>query len=287
MVKMVKISSQVIVRLISDPALKQPMPAMIPMGINPAMLGMQGMQMPLGMTNLPQGMMPNGMGPIAVQGPNGAMILMMPSMMGQNLGQNPTGAQGATQFPQMPGMATMPPGFALTQGMGGPFGAIGMNTMNPNQGNQNPNDNKNQNPTGMTPTPIMMGMPQMNPAMLNQMMLEKNKSFLQKKDQPNPTQNQNLNQQPQQNLNKAVNSQFNQMQKPSANNNDPKNPKKDEKPEGNFPPNMQNIMGMGMHAGFGQGQNPQGMMIFPQGLPNPGMMQMMQGSGFGNSKDKP
>lgn len=283
---MAKMNSKVIVRLISDPAVKQPIPAMIPMGFNPAMLGMQGMQMPPGMTTLPQGMMSNGMTPIAVPGPNGSMMLMMPSMMGQNPGLNPTGAQGATQFPQMPGIATMPPGFALAPGMTAPFGAIGMNPMNPNQGNQNPNDNKNQNPTGMTPTPMMMGMHQMNPAMLNQMMLEQNKSFLQKKDQTNTTQSQNLNQQAQQNLNKAVNPQFNQMQKPSGTN-DPKNPKKDEKPEGNFPPNMQNIMGMGMPAGFGQGQNPQGMMMFPQGFPNPGMMQMMQqGGGFGAPKDK-
>jgi hypothetical protein len=50
---------------------------------------------------------------------------------------------------------------------------------------------------------------------------------------------------------------------------------------------MQNMMGMGIPAGFGQGQSPQGMMMMPQGFPNPGMMQMMQGSGFGGSKDKP
>ena len=43
---------------------------------------------------------------------------------------------------------------------------------------------------------------------------------------------------------------------------------------------------MGMPAGFGQGQFPQGMMMLPQGFQNPNMMQMMQGSGFGSSKDK-
>ncbi len=247
------------------------------------MLGMQGMQMAPGMTGFPQSMMPAGISPIAVQGPNGAMMLMMPSLMGQTPGQNPTGTQGANQFPQIAGMTTMHPGFALNQALGSPFGAIGMNPMNSNQGNQNTNDNKNQNPTGMTPNQMMMGMPQMNPAILNQMMLEQNKSFLQKKDQANSSQNQNLNQQPQQNLNKAVNSQFNQMQKPSGNNY-PKNPKKDDKTEGNFPPNMQNMMGMGMPAGFGQGQNPQTMMMFPQGFLNPSMMQMMQGGGLGASK---
>ncbi len=44
---------------------------------------------------------------------------------------------------------------------------------------------------------------------------------------------------------------------------------------------------MGIPAGFGQGQ-PQGVMMIPQGFQNPsGMMQMIQGSGFGGSKDKP
>lgn len=275
-------SRQVNIVLVLDPALKQQMPAMIPMGLNPAMLGMQGMQMPPGMAQMPQGMMPNGMSPIAVQGPNGTMMLMMPSMMGQNPGQNPTG-QGTAQF-QIPGMTTMPPGFALAPGMN-PFGAMGMNPMNPNQGGQNSNDGKNQNPQGMTPgmtlNPMMMGMSPMNPAMLNQMMQEQNKSFLQKKDQQNPSQNQ----QQQPNLNKNANTQFGQMQKTSGNN-DPKNAKKDEKAEGNFPPNMQAMMGMGMPVGFGQGQNPQNMMMFPQGFPNPGMMQMMQGGGFGTPKDK-
>lgn len=58
--------------------------------------------------------------------------------------------------------------------------------------------------------------------------------------------------------------------------------KDDNKPEGTFPPNMQNLVGLG---GFGQMPNPQqGMMMFPPGLSNPNMMQMMQG--FGAPKDK-
>ncbi len=47
---------------------------------------------------------------------------------------------------------------------------------------------------------------------------------------------------------------------------------------------MQNIMG-GL-GGFGQMPNPQGMMMFPPGMPNQNMMHMMQG-GFGaTNKDK-
>jgi hypothetical protein len=41
---------------------------------------------------------------------------------------------------------------------------------------------------------------------------------------------------------------------------------------------MQNLVGLG--GGFGQMPNPQGMMMFPPGLSNPAMMQMMQNGGF-------
>lgn len=46
---------------------------------------------------------------------------------------------------------------------------------------------------------------------------------------------------------------------------------------------MQNLAGL--PPGFGQ--NPQGMMMIPPGMPNPNMMQMMQqNGGFGTPKDK-
>lgn len=46
---------------------------------------------------------------------------------------------------------------------------------------------------------------------------------------------------------------------------------------------MQNLVGLG---GFGQMPNPQGMMMFPPGIPSPNMMHMMQAGGFGANKDK-
>lgn len=151
----------------------QQMP-MIPMGLNPAMLGMQGMQgMNPNMNPFGQGM--SGMTPIAIQGPNGAMMVMMPNMMGQNPSQNPTSAQTQTgsTVPQMSGLGGFPTGFTLPASMGNPF-AMGMNPLNTNQNSQNSND-KSSNSTGMPQTPMnpmMMGMmPSMlNPAMLNQMM---------------------------------------------------------------------------------------------------------------------
>lgn len=78
--------------------------------------------------------------------------------------------------------------------------------------------------------------------------------------------------------NKNANSQFNPAQK---NSNKAQNGKKDQKPEGTFPPNMQNMPGL---SGFGQ--NPQGMMMLPPGMQNPNMMQIMQQNGFAASKDK-
>lgn len=153
--------------------LKPQMPGMIPMGINPAMLGMQGL--PPGMNPFGQGMMP-GMTPVAIQGPNGAMMLMMPNFMPQGQPQNPNASQnpGGNQMGQIPGMM-MPPGLGLPPGIS-PF-AMGLGQMNPSQ---NPQD-KNTNPTGMQggQNPLLMGMPQpmMNQLMLNQMSLEQ-KAFM-------------------------------------------------------------------------------------------------------------
>lgn len=87
---------------------------------------------------------------------------------------------------------------------------------------------------------------------------------------------------PQPNLTKSSSSQFNPLQKPQPNK--VESGKKDEKPEGTFPP--QNIPGLGGMGAFGQMPNPQGMMMFPPGLTNPNMMQMMQAGGFGAHKDK-
>ncbi len=151
----------------------QQMPAMMPMGLNPAMLGMQGLNP--GMNPFAQGMpgMP-GMAPIAIQGPNGAMMLMMPNMMGQNPAQNPNNPQNTGNNPtaQIPGLGGFPAAFTIPASMGNPF-AMGMNPLANNQNSQNSND-KNSNSTGMTGMPQnpMMGMmPQMmNPALLNQIM---------------------------------------------------------------------------------------------------------------------
>lgn len=261
------------------------MPGMMPMGFNPAILGMQGMQgMPAGMNPFAQGMMPAGMSPIAIPGPNGAMMVMMPNMMGQNPGQNPSQGQGGNQFGQIPGFGSLPPGFGLPPGMGNPFGSMGINPLGGNQNNQNSQNSneKNSSQTNIPANPLIMGMmpPMLNPAMLNQMMQEQNKSFLQKKDQPNSANlSQGQNQQRPNLVDKTTTSQFNPMQKNS--NNDPKITKKDDKPEGSFPPNIQNLMGMG---GFGQPQSNPGMMMFPPQFQNPAMMQMMQGGGFGGSK---
>ncbi len=168
--------------------MKPQIPGMMGMGLNPAMFGMQGMPPgfnPYGQ-GMMQGMMPGmmpGMTPIAIQGPNGTMMVMMPNLMGQGQPQNPNASQGqgGNQTSQIPGL-NMPPGFAFNPSMMNPFG-MGMNPFNPNQINPNSGD-KNANPMGMTgPNQLMMGMmpPMMNPAMLNQLMQEQNKAFFQKK----------------------------------------------------------------------------------------------------------
>jgi len=151
-------------------AQQQQMAAMMPMGMNPAMLGMPGMNP--GMNPFGQGMM-SGMTPMAIQGPNGPMMVMMLNMMGQNPSQNPGAAQnqGGNLMGQMTGMGGLPAGFALPPGMANPF-AMGMNPSNNNPNNSNSSD-KNSNSTGMTPqNQLMMGMmPSMlNPLMLNQIM---------------------------------------------------------------------------------------------------------------------
>lgn len=117
---------------------------MMPMHINPAMLGMQGIN--------PIGGNPMGGIPI-VQGPNGAMMVMMPSGMNpQQQGSNPSNNQVGQNGPsniQIPGMgviSTMPfPG-----GMINPYGInlSQLGQQQPNNNNQNPqnsNDNKSAN----------------------------------------------------------------------------------------------------------------------------------------------
>ncbi len=169
---MQKMISQVIFYLNLDQTIKPQMPSMMGMGINPAMFGMQGMQgMPPGMNPFGQGMM-SGMTPMAIQGPNGTMMVMMPNLMGpQGQPQNPNSSQTSTgnSSAQIPGMG-IPPGFALPPSMANLL-SMGINPFNPTQGNPSSGD-KNQNPIGMTQNPMMMGMmPQMmNPAILNQLM---------------------------------------------------------------------------------------------------------------------
>lgn len=170
---MVNNNNQVFLLFYSDPMLKTPMQGMIPMGINPAMLGMQGLvpgMNPFGQGMLP-GMMP-GMTPVAIQGPNGAMMVMMPNLMGQGQSQNPNAPQtpGGNPMAQMTAMG-IPPGFSLPPNLN-PF-AMGLGQLNPNQPGQNPSD-KNQNPTGVQPpNPLLMGMsqPMINQLMMNQLNL--------------------------------------------------------------------------------------------------------------------
>lgn len=155
-----------------DPMMKPQMPGMMPMGINPAMFGMQGL--PPGMNPFGgQGMMPGGMTPVAIQGPNGTMMVMMPNFMPQGQGgQNPNTPQnqGGNPLGQMQGMM-MPPGLSLPPGLN-PF-SMGLGQMNPNLSGQGQLD-KGQNPQGMQgQNPLLMGMsqPMMNQLMLNQLNL--------------------------------------------------------------------------------------------------------------------
>jgi len=169
---MIKINNNKVIFLLKkDPMIKPQIPGMIPMGINPSMFGMQGLTP--GMNPFGQSMM-TGMTPVAIQGPNGAMMVMMPNMMPQSQGQtqNPNTSQNQSGNPmsQMQGMM-MQQGLTLPSGLN-PF-AMGLGQMNPGQNSQNQTD-KSQNPQGMqSQNPLLMGMsqPMMNQLMMNQLNL--------------------------------------------------------------------------------------------------------------------
>lgn len=111
--------------------------SMMGMPINPAMLGLSGMN-PLG-----PGQMSGGM-PMAIPGPNGTMMLVMPS--GLNPGLNPQqgssstnpGQQGASGM-QIPGLG----GAMNIPGMPNPF-LMGMNPLGQPNNPNNPSSQQNK-----------------------------------------------------------------------------------------------------------------------------------------------
>lgn len=106
------------------------------MHLNPSMLGMQGIN-PMG------GLNPNQMGgiPIAVPGPNGGMMLMMPSGMNPQQQGSSSSVQGQSGMPnmQLPGLGGMPgsiPFASLTNPFGINLSQFGQPN---NQNSQNSN----------------------------------------------------------------------------------------------------------------------------------------------------
>lgn len=114
---------------------------MIPMQINPQLLGIQGLN-PMASLNQSQ----LGGIPIAVPGPNGAMMVMMPAGMNPQLQQQGSSSnnQGQSNMPnlQIPNLGAVTAASLPFSGMPNPFG------MNLSQLSQNQNTSQNnQNPS--------------------------------------------------------------------------------------------------------------------------------------------